>query len=143
MNAEALLTEFRARGIRVEPRPDGRLRLTPKDRLTPELIEQARRLKPEILSRLQIDQALAIIGRLRAFILPAGRMPAARAIVALLQPLRPELDAGETLACLQAVENELIAMGGRPDPEIAEAVQMVESVFPGSKLIEIKNNKLQ
>jgi hypothetical protein len=138
MNAEALLIEFRARGIRVEAGRDGRVRLTPRGRLTPELIEQARRLKPEILTRLQIDQALAIVSRLRSYTLPAGRMPAARAISALLQPIRPELDAGETFASLQAVESELIAMGAEPDPEIAALVELVEGAFPGTQLIEVK-----
>jgi TubC N-terminal docking domain len=143
MNAEALLTEFRARGIRVEPRPDGRLRLTPKDRLTPELIEQARRLKPEILNRLQIDQALAAVGRLKALILPAGRMPAARAIVELLKPLldSPDIDPPETLACLQAVESELIAMGAEPDPELAETLAMVQRTFPAAKFVEIRRRQ--
>jgi hypothetical protein len=140
MNAEALLSELRARGIRAEPRPDGRLRLTPKERLTPELIEQARRLKSEILTHLQIDHALAILHRLKTFTLPAGRMPAARAIVEMLKPLldSPDIDPSEAVACLEAVEFELIAMGAKPDPELAETVAMVKRVFPGAELIEVR-----
>jgi len=145
MNAEALLSEFRARGIRVDPRPDGRLLLTPKANLTPELIEEARRLKPELLARVQIDQALAIIRRLKIMILPAGRMPAAAVIVELLKPLLEATDPqpAETLARLEGVERELMALGAEPDPEIAEALMIVESGFPGTKLVEVKNKKLQ
>ena len=57
MNAISLLTELQAAGIRVEPRPAGKLRLTPKDRLTPELIEQVRAAKAELLTLLGSQSA--------------------------------------------------------------------------------------
>jgi hypothetical protein len=48
MTAAALLTELHNRGIQVEPCPDGKLRLVPKSRLTPDLIEAVRQHKAEL-----------------------------------------------------------------------------------------------
>jgi hypothetical protein len=52
MTAQALLNELIARGVRLEPRPNGNLHLTPRDRVTAELLEAARRHKPALLALL-------------------------------------------------------------------------------------------
>ena len=145
MNAVELLTELRAASIRViEPRPNGNLYLAPKARLTPELIERVRAAKAALLAHLRAEQdrttaaeALALLQRLKTFILPAGRMPAARAIAERLLPLLavPELDPAETLAALRAVEAKLIELGGACDPELADAIGVVSRTFPGARLV--------
>lgn len=48
MTAQGIFDELKARGVRVEPRPNGNLYLVPRDRLTPELIEAVRQHKPEL-----------------------------------------------------------------------------------------------
>jgi hypothetical protein len=53
MTATEVLSELRKAGIRVEPRPTGNLYLAPRCRLTPELIEQVRAHKAEILNYLK------------------------------------------------------------------------------------------
>jgi hypothetical protein len=65
----------------------GNLYVTPKERLTPDLIERIRQHKPALLtySRIKqecglIDEALALLQQLKCYTLPAGRMPAAREI---------------------------------------------------------------
>jgi hypothetical protein len=50
MSVQALLDELTARGIRVEPRPNRNLHVTPKARLTPELLEAVRQYKTELLA---------------------------------------------------------------------------------------------
>jgi len=54
MTAETLLDELKARGIRIEPGPKGKLHLTPKTRVTPELLVAVREHKPALLARLQV-----------------------------------------------------------------------------------------
>src|SRR5262249_32509510 len=84
-SAIELLNELRDRGIRVEPRPErGTVYLTPKGRITPDLVERVRQHKAALLAHLSVeqsrDEALAILQRLKTFSLPAGRIPAAREI---------------------------------------------------------------
>lgn len=50
MNAAQILAELYERGVNVEPLPDGKLALSPEDRLTPELITRVRAAKPELLA---------------------------------------------------------------------------------------------
>jgi len=52
MTPPTVLNELKARGIRVELRPNGNLYIAPKDRLTPELLEAVRQHKGEILAAL-------------------------------------------------------------------------------------------
>jgi hypothetical protein len=80
---------------------------------------------------------LTIIQHLRGYVLPAGRMPAARAIAARLRPLlaSADLDLADTVRRLIAVEDELTRLGGQFDPELAEAIEVVTRTFPGSKLV--------
>jgi hypothetical protein len=81
--------------------------------------------------------ALTIIRHLRGYVLPAGRMPVARAIAARLRPLlaSADLDLADTVRRLIAVEDELTRLGGQFDPELAEAIEVVTRTFPGSKLV--------
>jgi hypothetical protein len=84
-----------------------------------------------------IEIALTVIQRLRGYVLPAGRMPAARAIAARLRPLLASagLDLADIVSRLIAVEDELTRLGGRFDPELAEAIEVITRTFPGSKLV--------
>ena len=84
-----------------------------------------------------VETALTIIQHLRGYVLPAGRMPAARAIAARLRPLlaSADLDLADTVTRLIEVEDELTRLGGRFDPDLAEAIEVVTRTFPGSKLV--------
>ena len=53
MNSAALLTDLRARGVRIEPRPNGNLYIAPKERLTPELVQHVREHKAQLLDLLR------------------------------------------------------------------------------------------
>ena len=68
MNSEALLTDLRARGVRIEPRPNGNLYIAPKDRLTPELVQHVREHKAGLLDLLRAghDEQTDRIARLNA-----------------------------------------------------------------------------
>jgi hypothetical protein len=146
MSAEALVVELAARGIRLEPRPNGNLYVAPKERLTTDLIERIRRHKAALLIYLLADEVLSILRRLKSYTLPAGRIPAAREIAdrcaaRLVQwedgePIRAADDPASILAVLRDIERELIEIGGSPDPELAEVVEMVESTFPGARLVK-------
>jgi hypothetical protein len=50
--AQGLLSELKARGIRLETRPNGNLHLTPKSRVTAELLEAARQHKRALIALL-------------------------------------------------------------------------------------------
>jgi hypothetical protein len=158
MSPEALLDELAAQGIRLEPLPNGNLFATPKERLTTELMERIRQHKPGLLVCLRIkqqsalaDEGLALLWRLKCFTLPAGRMPAAREIaercVARLvlwedgEPISVADDAASILAVLRDIERELIAIGGCPNPELAETAEMVERTFPGARLLKIQSTR--
>lgn len=52
MTAQGVLNMLKARGIRVEPRPNGTLHVAPKCRLTPDLIEMLIGHKAEIIAAL-------------------------------------------------------------------------------------------
>jgi hypothetical protein len=52
VTAQGVFDELKARGVRVEPRPNGNLYLVPRDRLTPDLVEAVRQHKPELLGLL-------------------------------------------------------------------------------------------
>jgi TubC N-terminal docking domain len=49
----SLLDELRDRGIRLEARSNGNLYVTPKGRLTPDVLDRIRRHKPELLALLE------------------------------------------------------------------------------------------
>jgi hypothetical protein len=86
MTAETLLDELKARGIRIEPGVKGKLHLTPKTRVTPELVVAVREHKPALLARLQVVRNVT----------PDSRNP-------LLRP--------DVRAKIQAVEAEARAKG--------------------------------
>jgi hypothetical protein len=49
MNADEVLSELRRRGVRIELRPAGKLRLAPASAVGPALLEQVRYRKAELL----------------------------------------------------------------------------------------------
>jgi len=46
-------------------------------------------------------------------------------------------------ADLEAFERTLIELGARPDPELLEAVEAVEGVFPRAQLLRIQRSDVQ
>jgi|GEM_PF-4811638 hypothetical protein len=144
IDATALLATLTRRGVRLTARPP-KLIAEPGDLLSEEDCQAIRACKPELMNLLSsapaadpTDDALALLGRLRGFTLPDGRMAAARALAERLRPLLagPELDPAQALAHLQAVESELIAAGGRYDPELAAAID--RALDPGAQLVEVR-----
>ena len=157
IDATSLLKNLTARGIRLTPDPP-KLIAEPSSLLTQDDRELIRSLKAQLLTLLEpalaIDAkptstpadtddpagaALSLLERLRGYSLPAGRMPAARAMVERLRPLLggPELDPAASLAALKALEAELTASGGHYDPELADLIGLLDA-FPGSQLVNIK-----
>jgi hypothetical protein len=45
------------------------------------------------------------------------------------------------LAVLKDIERELVALGGAPDPELADVIDIVGGAFPGARLVDVR--KLQ
>jgi hypothetical protein len=87
-----------------------------------------------------LDAALAIVWQLKAYALPEGRIPAAHGIAERLRPLLagPELNPSEALAALLVAEGELNGLGGRLDRELAEAIGLINGVFPDARLVKVK-----
>lgn len=146
MDAQSLIEAFCRRGIRLIPNPP-KLTVEPPSKLTDSDRAALRAHKPELLAHFRAEQdraeALALLNRLKTYTLPAGRMPAARAIVERLKPLlaAPEIDPAQALTTLQQIERELVALGGASDPELTEAATIVERAFPGARLVDVR--KLQ
>jgi hypothetical protein len=87
------------------------------------------------------EKTLELLGRLKLYALPSGRMPVARKMALELHGLT---DTATMLTALQKLERQLIILGGAPDPalaELAEGIAMVEQAFSGTKLITVR--KLQ
>jgi hypothetical protein len=144
MTPSELLINLRSRGIRVTP-SGGYLVIEPSELLTDTDRDALRAAKPQLLEMLAEDEALAIVRRLRFFSFPTGRMPAAAAVLIRLAPLSeaPFEPLEPVLLELRRIEAELVALGGSYDQELAEAVEQVQSVFPGAKLIEVRRGQLQ
>jgi hypothetical protein len=158
MNARVLVADFSRRDIRIIPDGDG-LIVEPASMLTEADRQAIRAHKGELLTLLtaqltkatttsgattnSADEALAILARLKGYILPSGRMLAARVIVERLRPLlaTPQLEFAESLAALQKVEAELLTLGGRYDQKLAGAVELVTTEIPDARLVEVR--KLQ
>src|ERR1700758_4843692 len=70
-SAEVVLEQIKAAGVRLEAHDD-RLRLIPKSRLTPKIVELARQYKPELLAHLR-DQELAETAAIMARVFPGAR----------------------------------------------------------------------
>jgi hypothetical protein len=99
--------------------------------------------KPKFVFRVVQKQpdkaaALALLERLKAYMLPSGRMAAARIIVERLRPMlaaNTDIDLVEAAALLADIEAELNQLGGRCDVELAEAIAVVTRTFPGARLV--------
>jgi hypothetical protein len=90
---------------------------------------------PEAIER--VEMALALIRRLRSYVLPSGRLEAAKALAARLRPLlkTADFDPAEALQLLTGVEHDLIQLGGSVDPSLADGIEAVTRTFPGAKLV--------
>jgi hypothetical protein len=96
------------------------------------------------------QRALELLGRLKIYTLPAGRIPAARVIAerCAARLLRrecgePEFESEDPtciLAVLRDIEAELIALGGAPDL-LTESVEMVKRTFTGSRLVDVRKTR--
>ncbi len=142
MDAQALVQDLTSRGIKLVPN-GSKLTVQPASRLTNQDREAIREHKPALLALATADQALALLNRLKTYTLPAGRMPAARAIVERLRPLleASDLDPAAALTTLQSIETELTALGAAPDRELAEAVGLVTLAFPGARLVAVRKQQ--
>jgi hypothetical protein len=144
MNCRHVIDTFAKRGIRLAVEADKLVVDAPEGALTPSDLERLRGLKPYLFAYLReqqaADRALSLLNRLKTYTLPTGRMPAARALVERLRPLA-DAGAGAILAALEALERELIELGARPDPGLLDAVEAVESVFPRTQLVEIRQSE--
>jgi hypothetical protein len=86
------------------------------------------------------EAALALIGRLKSYVLPPGRIPAARTLAHRLTGLA-NADSATILGALEAFEGELIKFGGASDPELAGIIDMVETQFPGARLVDLRRRR--
>jgi hypothetical protein len=141
IRVRSIVTRLEKQGVRLDAEADKVWVDAPKGVLTPADLERLRGMKPYLLAYLRqrqaADKALSLLNRLKTYTLPGGRIPAARALAERLRPLA-EADAEAILAALEAFERELVELGGQPDPELLEAVEAVEGVFPGTRLVEVK-----
>jgi hypothetical protein len=147
MNLEALLADFARRGIQLTPDSKG-LAVRPASKLTDADREAIQGCKAELRMHLLADEALSLLRRLKCYTPPAGRVPAAREIAERCAARFVLWENGERvseadevasiLAVLRDIERELAAIGGSLDPELADAVEMVERIFPGARLIKIQ-----
>ncbi len=93
------------------------------------------------LSRLCVCcSALALLGRLKCYTVPAGRMLVALGLARRLETLKYAAP-DEILTALEDFERQLISIGGAPDSELAAAVVTVERSFPGTRLIEVRKRR--
>ena len=145
-SSSEIAAELRVRGVRAEPLAHGGVRLIPARLIDPDLLSRIHRHKSELLLilraehyRAAADTALALLNRLRCYILPTGRMPVVSQLAEALAPFALAADPAAILGALRDFERELVALGGAHDPELTEAVSMVERSFPGARLVEIGN----
>ena len=157
MTPQGLLAEAARRGI--ELYPDGHtIRYRGPKTALADLKPKLAAHKGELLTLLRAAQdriaagnALAHLQRLKTYTLPAGRMAAAREIAwrcgerlmvwANGEPADLTDDPIRILHALQDIERELVALGGAPDPELADAIKGVTDTFPGATLVAVR--KLQ
>src|SRR5262249_52734079 len=112
MIAQTLLNELKARGIRIEPRPERKLHLTPKANLNTDLLEAVRQHKPTLLAHLRGTNGFVLKPRLlekedlelELSILPASLVAIADAIAAV--PRSPFLN---DLALAKAAASFVVA----------------------------------
>ncbi len=137
MQVETIIQALSSRGIQLYPEGD-KLAVEPASRLTDADRAVIRAQKADILRPCTADAALTLLNRLKGYTVPTGRMPVVRELAERLAPFAHTSDPAAILGVLRDFERELIALGGTPDPALAEAVAMVETVFPGARLIEVK-----
>jgi hypothetical protein len=77
--------------------------------------------------------ALALLARLKGYTLPSGRMAVIRD---LAERMRGLADTTAILRALRDFERELIDLGGEYDAELADAMEIVQSTFPGARLVK-------
>ncbi len=162
MEAAEILEHARAKGVSLWAE-GGYITARPKGRTSPELAAAIRAHKGELLAHLRAeqeegeidrlaradaeqedataDEALTLLNRLRCYTLPADRMPVVRELAERLTPFARASAPAAMLAVLIAFEDEFIALGGAPDPELADTAAMIERTFPGARLVEVR--KLQ
>ncbi|MGO9450967.1 MAG: hypothetical protein ACLQDV_07960 [Candidatus Binataceae bacterium] len=155
MTPQSLLAEAAQRGI--ELFADGQtIRYRGPKTAVADLRPKLAAHKGELLALLRAkhyrtttDKALALLKQLRCYTLPAGRMPVVTRLAQRLADAMVQWENGEPvsdlpddptviLRSLQGFERELIALGGAPDRELAEAAAIVEAVFPCSRLVEVR-----
>jgi hypothetical protein len=84
-------------------------------------------------------EALAIVRRLKTYVLPVGRVRAARAVVQRLWPLlQPCQSPKEVLLAVRTVEAELKMLGAYPEPELAATVELINGAFPGALMRDVR-----
>jgi hypothetical protein len=127
-----IAAELRVRGVRAEPLPHGGVRLIPARLIDPDLLSRILRHKTELLLilraehyRATADTALALLNRLRCYTLPTGRMLVVSQLAEALAAFALAVDPAAILGALRDFEQELVALGGAPDPELTETVAMV------------------
>ena len=132
MSARALLDQLKAQGIKVETRPNGNLHLTPKARVTPDLLEAVRQQKPALLALLPGNH----------FITRNSRNP-------LIDPeIRAKIEAIETDARTKGWPAELLwnnAFWDQPRGLAAvleENDQIVEVTSASIKILKVKRDVL-
>ena len=87
---------------------------------------------PEGAAR-SVESAGALLARLKSYTLPIGRMPTVRR---LAERMRGLTEPAEISSALQNFEREMIELGGCYDPQLGEAVAMVERIFRGARLMK-------
>lgn len=105
MTPPTVLNELKARGVRVELRPNGNLYIAPRDRLTPELLEAVRQHKGEILAALTASGNADPLCEEESILLPPSLAAVADAIAsAPRSPFLNDLVLSRAASCFVAAE---------------------------------------
>lgn len=127
---------------------DGRLKASPPGLLPPELRSAIRERVAEVKALIEpTAEALMTLNRLKTFTVLSGRMDPAREIAErcdLRLSRRGEDGSNDPcliLAVLRNIERELTELGAEPDPELAEALGIIEVAFPSARLVEIRRKE--
>jgi hypothetical protein len=82
-----------------------------------------------------VEEADRILSRLKAYSLPASNMFAAREAIRRIAE-NPHTTPSDLLVVLRNIEFEVAALGGQPEPGLAEVIELVQSTFPEAFLVE-------
>jgi tubulysin polyketide synthase-like protein len=141
VTAVDLLAEFHRLGISLGVR-NGMIVARPKGATPPKLREAVRAMKAELLRTLPearddgepLDIAgTALLARLKGYTLPSGRIAVIRE---LAERMRGLADTTAILPALRDFERELIDLGDEYDAELTDAMEIVQSTFPGARLVK-------